>query len=44
MVEHMMGLPPGFITDLDLSYTAMTRMMGNGVVPQQAAVALRALT
>ena len=43
MVEHMMGLPPGFVTDHDLSYTAAMRILGNGVCPQQAALALTLL-
>ncbi len=43
MVEHMMGLPPGFVTDRGLSYTAAMRMLGNGVCPQQAALALTLL-
>lgn len=35
-----MGLPKGFITDLGLPYGAQHRALGNGVVPQQAVVAL----
>jgi DNA (cytosine-5)-methyltransferase 1 len=38
-----MGLPEGFVTDLDLPYTAQHRLLGNGVVPQQALAALRQL-
>ena len=38
-----MGLPPGFVTDLKLPYSAQHRLLGNGVVPQQAAAALRLL-
>lgn len=41
--EWLMGLPIGFITDLDLPYGAKHRALGNGVVPQQAAAALRLL-
>jgi DNA (cytosine-5)-methyltransferase 1 len=41
--EWLMGLPNGFVTDLDLPYTAQHRLLGNGVVPQQAAAALRLL-
>ena len=41
-VEWMMGLPEGHVTgeDLDLSRAAQLRILGNGVVPQQAAAAL----
>jgi hypothetical protein len=35
-----MGLPRGFVTDLGLPYGAQHRALGNGVVPQQAVVAL----
>lgn len=35
-----MGLPGGFVTDLDLPYSAQHRLLGNGVVPQQATAAL----
>lgn len=38
-----MGLPPGFVTDLGLPYGATHRVLGNGVVPQQAEAALRCL-
>ncbi len=38
-----MGLPPGWVTDLALPYTAQHRAIGNGVVPQQAAAALQLL-
>lgn len=41
--EWLMGLPAGFVTDLDLPYSAKHRALGNGVVPQQAAAALRLL-
>jgi len=36
------GLDAGWVTDLDLPRTAALRVLGNGVVPQQAAVALPA--
>jgi DNA (cytosine-5)-methyltransferase 1 len=36
----LMGLPKGFVTDLGLPYSAQHRALGNGVVPQQAVVAL----
>lgn len=38
--EWLMGLPKGFVTDLGLPYFTQHRALGNGVVPQQAAVAL----
>ena len=40
--EWMMGLPAGWVTDpeLGLTRTQQLRAIGNGVVPQQAAVAL----
>jgi DNA (cytosine-5)-methyltransferase 1 len=42
-VEYMMGLPQGWVTDLDLSRTQQLKMLGNGVVPQQAYHALQLL-
>jgi DNA (cytosine-5)-methyltransferase 1 len=41
--EWLMGLPAGFVTDLGLPYGAQHRLLGNGVVPQQASAALRLL-
>jgi DNA (cytosine-5)-methyltransferase 1 len=41
-VEWMMGLPEGHVTD-HVSRTAALRMLGNGVVPQQAFLALSLL-
>jgi DNA (cytosine-5)-methyltransferase 1 len=41
--EWLMGLPSGFVSDLDLPYGAQHRLLGNGVVPQQATAALRLL-
>lgn len=41
--EWLMGLPAGFVTGLNLPYSATHRALGNGVVPQQAAEALRLL-
>lgn len=38
-----MGLPEGFVTDVGLPYGAQLRLLGNGVVPQQAEHALRLL-
>lgn len=42
-VEHLMGLPAGWVTDLPLPRTAQLRALGNGVVPQQAAHAVALL-
>ena len=44
-VEWMMGLPDGHVTgpDLNLSRERQLRMLGNGVVPQQAALAVNTL-
>ena len=44
-VEWLMGLPTGWVTtpDLDIPRTRALRVLGNGVVPQQAAAALRLL-
>jgi DNA (cytosine-5)-methyltransferase 1 len=43
--EWMMGLPAGWVTDSDLglSRNEQLKLCGNGVVPQQAALALRML-
>lgn len=42
-VEWMMGLPEGHVTGHGLKHNACLRLLGNGVVPQQAALALRHL-
>lgn len=43
-VEWMMGLPEGFVCDVEgVTRTALLKMLGNGVVPQQAALAVRLL-
>lgn len=42
-VEWLMGLPKGWVTDLDLSWTQQIKILGNGVVPQQAYHALEVL-
>jgi DNA (cytosine-5)-methyltransferase 1 len=42
-VEWMMGLPEGWVTGHGLSPSQELKMLGNGVVPQQAALALRLL-
>jgi hypothetical protein len=41
--EWMMGLPDGWITDVGLTRNEELRACGNGVVPQQAELALRVL-
>ncbi|NMI60988.1 DNA cytosine methyltransferase [Streptomyces sp. RLA2-12] len=44
-VEWMMGLPAGHVTDVPgTTRTQQLKALGNGVVPQQATHALRALT
>lgn len=35
-VEWMMGLPQGWVTNVELSRTQQLKILGNGVVPQQA--------
>jgi DNA (cytosine-5)-methyltransferase 1 len=42
-VEYMMGLPVGWVTDTGLSRAQQLKMLGNGVVPQQAELALELL-
>jgi DNA (cytosine-5)-methyltransferase 1 len=43
-VEWMMGLPEGWVTGVPgLSYREQLHLLGNGVVPQQAASAIRLL-
>ena len=42
-VEWMMGLPAGWVTDSGIPRAAQLKALGNGVVPQQAALALRML-
>ena len=41
--EWMMGLPEGWITDVGLTRNEELKACGNGVVPQQAELALRIL-
>lgn len=43
-VEWMMGLPQGWVTDHDLSRADQLKMLGNGVVPQQALRALQVMS
>jgi DNA (cytosine-5)-methyltransferase 1 len=42
-VEYMMGLPSGWVTDLEISRAQQLKILGNGVVPQQAFYALELL-
>ena len=42
-VEYMMGLPEGWVTNLGLSRAQQFKLLGNGVVPQQAYRALEIL-
>jgi len=42
-VEYMMGLPEGWVTDLPISRSQQFKLLGNGVVPQQAYYALQLL-
>jgi len=43
-VEWMMGLPDGWVCDVpDISRTQQLKLLGNGVVPQQAVVAIEHL-
>lgn len=39
-VEYMMGLPVGWVTGLDISRAQQLKLLGNGVVPQQAYYAI----
>ncbi len=43
-VEWMMGLPEGYVTNIGLSRKAELQILGNGVVPQQGALAIELLT
>ena len=42
-VEYMMGLPKGWVSDTNLPRTQQLKILGNGVVPQQAYYALELL-
>lgn len=42
-VEWMQGLPHGWVTDIDISRNEQLKALGNGVVPQQCALAVRTL-
>jgi DNA (cytosine-5)-methyltransferase 1 len=39
----MMGLPAGHVTNVGLTRSQQLKALGNGVVPQQAALAIRIL-
>lgn len=43
LVEWMMGLADGWVTGIDMPRNAKLRLLGNGVVPPQAAAAVRYL-
>lgn len=43
-VEYMMGLPAGWVTEVEMGRRQHLKMLGNGVVPQQAYLALELLT
>jgi len=38
-----MGLPEGWVDNVDIPYGAKLKLLGNGVVPQQASLALSLL-
>jgi DNA (cytosine-5)-methyltransferase 1 len=42
-VEYMMGLPPGWVNDIDMLRSQKLKMLGNGVVPQQAYHAIKTI-
>ena len=42
-VEYMMGLPSGWVTDSGLNRSQQLKILGNGVVPQQAYEAIHRL-
>jgi DNA (cytosine-5)-methyltransferase 1 len=42
-IEYMMGLPAGWVTDSGIPVSQQYKMLGNGVVPQQALYALEML-
>jgi len=42
-VEWMQGLPDGWVTGTGIPRNAQLKALGNGVVPQQGAAALRYL-
>lgn len=40
VMEHLMGLPNGYITNQNLSEAAQRRLLGNGVAPAQGALGI----
>ena len=42
-IEYMMGLPAGWVTDVDVSKAQQYKILGNGVVPQQAYHAIKTI-
>ena len=42
-VEYMMGLPAGWVTDIEVPKNQHYKILGNGVVPQQAYQALKTI-
>jgi DNA (cytosine-5)-methyltransferase 1 len=42
-VEWLMGLPDGHVTQTNVKHAAQLHVLGNGVVPRQAEMALRHL-
>lgn len=42
-VEWMMMLPEGWVTDVEISRAQQLKILGNGVVPAQAAYAVTSL-
>ena len=42
-IEYMMGLEKGWVTDFDFPVQQIYKLLGNGVVPQQALLALKEL-
>ena len=43
-VEWLMGVPEGWVTGIGLPYSSQLRILGNGVVPQQGALAINLLS
>jgi DNA (cytosine-5)-methyltransferase 1 len=42
-IEYMMGLEKGWVSDMDIPDQQKYKILGNGVVPQQAYYALQQL-
>ena len=40
VMEHLMGLPTGYITNQPISESAKRRLLGNGVAPKQGALGI----